>query len=89
MSMSTHVIGFKPPDQRWKEMKSVWDACEKANAGIPGEVIDFFNGEEPDESGVEVELQTYEWNGDMTEGVEIKVYEIPKDVKTNSFYNSW
>lgn len=27
MSMSTNVYGIKPPDERWKMMKKVWDTC--------------------------------------------------------------
>jgi len=33
-------------------MKAVYDACEKAEVDPPDEVINFFNGEEPDSRGV-------------------------------------
>jgi len=70
--MSTHVVGFRPPDEKWKKMKAVWDACEAAGAKIPDEVSDFFDGEEPDARGVEVDLEESDvakkWRDDGREG---------------------
>lgn len=89
MSMSTHVIGFKPPDAKWKKMKEVWDACEKAGIDPPKEVSEFFNYENPDENGVEVELDAAEWGDDGRQGYEIEVSKLPKGVTIIRFYNSW
>jgi len=89
MSMSTHVIGFRPPDDTWQRMKAVWDACQAANVDPPEEVIDFFNDEEPDPNGVEVEIPTREWRDDAAEGFEIDVAAIPAGVTIIRFYNSW
>ena len=92
MGMSTHVIGFKPADEKWHKMKAVWDACEKAGIDTPEEVIDFFADEPPDENGVVVYIEETdyckEWKDDMKEGFEIEVYKLPKDVKIIRFYNS-
>jgi hypothetical protein len=55
--MHTHVIGFRPPDAKWKKMKEVHDACIAANVEIPEEVDEFFNWNPPDLSGVMVELE--------------------------------
>ena len=60
MSMSTHVIGFKPPDEKWKKMKKVWDTCQEAGIDAPKEVVEFFNDCPPDEAGVEVEIITHQ-----------------------------
>lgn len=89
MSMSTHVIGFKPPDAKWKKMKEVWDACDKAGVEAPKEVSEFFNWEAPDENGVEVELDAAEWSDEGREGYEIEVSKLPKGVTVIRFYNSW
>ena len=93
MSMSTYVVGFRPPDEKWKQMKSIYDACTKANVLVPGEVEDFFNGEPPDPQGVEVELEKLgavtPWRDDMQEGFEVEVAKLPKDVKIIRFYNSY
>ena len=51
MSMSTSVVGFVPPDEEWKKMKAVWDACANADVETPNDVDDFFSGKEPDKNG--------------------------------------
>lgn len=96
MSMSTHAIGFKPPDAKWKKMKKAWDACNEAGVDPPKEVDDFFDGESPDDSGVEVSEDTLEkcgalseFKGDMVDGWEIHIDKLPKDVKIVRVYNSY
>jgi len=91
MSMSTSVVGFRPPDEKWKTMKEVWDSCKKAGIEIPKEVDKFFNYTSPDESGVEVNLDkcTKDYRNDYSEGLEINLEKIPKDIKIIRFVNSW
>lgn len=89
MGMSTHVVGFRPPDEKWKKMKAVWDACKVAKTEIPESVVDFFNGETPDPAGVEVEIKAKDWSMDSASGYEIDLDKLPKDIKTIRFYNSW
>ena len=93
MSMSTHVIGFAPPDDKWRRMKDVWDACELAGVSAPPEVIDFFEGREPNENGVRVDLENHEcvrrYNENMKDGFEIEVKKIPANVTFIRFYNSY
>ena len=38
MSTSSYVIGFKPPDKKWRKMKAARDACIDADIPIPEEV---------------------------------------------------
>ena len=93
MSMSTSVTGFRPPDARWRKMKAVWDACLKAEIPIPDDVSDFFESGEPDEKGVEVDLEEHgcavEWNAEAQSGYEVFVDKIPAGVKVIRFFNSW
>lgn len=91
MSMSTHVVAFRPADEKWKQMKTVYDACRKAGVPTPEEVDDFFNGETPDENGVEVNIEQakQEWRDYSREGFEIDISKLPKDIKIIRFYNSW
>jgi hypothetical protein len=90
MGMSTHVIGFKPPDSKWKKMKAAREACVVAGVEIPDEIDSFFEYAEPYENGVEVELKCRGWeDGGMREGYEIHLSELPKDVTVIRFYNSW
>ena len=58
MSMTLSVKGFIAPDETWKKMKTIWDACIAADIQIPEMVYRFFNYEEPDSEGKEVELPT-------------------------------
>jgi len=95
MSMSTNVIGFAPPDDDWRKMKAVWDACTMAKLPIPPEVDKFFNGEEPDDVGVKIPLRypmhesVREYSADMREGFDIDLSKLPKQVKILRFYNSF
>jgi predicted metal-dependent TIM-barrel fold hydrolase len=91
MSTSIHVVGFRKPDEKFKQMKSVWDACKAANVQPPDAVIDFFNDEQPDDNGVEVGLTkvTTNWSDDMREGFELKVADIPASVHCVRFYVSY
>lgn len=93
MSMSTHVIGFRPPDDKWKKMKAVWEACAKAGVEVPDDVLDFFNHVAPDDRGVEVELEklpcTKKYGGNMKEGFEVDVTKLPAGVTVLRFYNAY
>lgn len=89
MSMSTHVIGFAAPDEQWRKMKVIYDACSSAGVSIPDEVEKFFDGEEPDEAGVEVRLNPKPWSDDSRSGFEIDLSTVPKHVNVIRFYNSY
>jgi hypothetical protein len=58
MSISMHVVGFRPPDEKFNKMKAIWDACKSANVEVPKEVGEFFNweNENVDANGVRVDL---------------------------------
>ena len=89
MGMSTHVVGVRPPNEKWKKMKQVWDACESAGITIPDDVLEFFDYETPDPEGVVVYVPTRKYNdGNSQWGYEIHVKEIPKDVTIIRFYNA-
>ena len=95
MGMSTHIVGFAPPDEKWRKMKAIWDSCEEAGIDVPKEVNDFFGGETPDECGVEIRLQypfheaVREWSDDMREGFEIEIAKLPEHCKIVRVYNSY
>ena len=93
MSMSTHIIGIKPPDEKWKKMKAVWDACQAAETEVPKDVGEFFGWEPPNDKGVEVEIKTHEsvevFKTSYQSGYDINVKELPPDVAIVRVYNSW
>lgn len=93
MSVSTHVVGIKPPDAKWKKMKIVYDACIKAGVDVPEEVDKFFDGHKPDEKGVLIDLKegngVSHYNADMEDGYEIELAKLPKGIKIIRFVNSY
>jgi len=89
MGMSTHVVGIRPPDEDWRKMKAAYDACAAAGLEPPEAVSRFFEWEEPDESGVVVEIPTRPFKAEMREGFEVDVDALPEGVKTIRFYNSY
>lgn len=89
MGMSTHVIGFVPPDDRWAKMAEVWRSCRNAGIDPPPEVEAFFDDGEPDPHGQEVRIPHRHWTAEMREGIEIDVSDLPSHVKVIRFYNSW
>lgn len=91
MSISTHVVAFRPADERWQSMKAIYDVCCKADVTIPEEVLDFFDNEPPDEAGVEVDIDeaVRGWSDDSREGFEVDLTKLPYGVKILRFYNSY
>jgi hypothetical protein len=89
--MSIHIVGFREPDDEWRKMKAAYDACEAAGIEIPPEIDRFFDGEKPDERGIEIDLEphTKEFHTEAALGYEIEVADIPKQIKVLRFYNSW
>lgn len=70
--MSTHVVGFKPVDAKWKAMRDVYNACKAAKINLPREVEKFFEDSPPDDNGVRVDLDKHpcvtKWKEDMQGG---------------------
>jgi len=91
MGMTLHVVGFAPPDDVWKKMKTVYDACLSAGVDIPNDVRKFFNYEAPEDAGVIVDLDKIvrEWQDNGSEGYELDLADLPRHVRTLRFYASW
>ncbi len=92
MGMSSRIIAFRPPDEQWRKMAAIWNACVAAGVDCPREVSVFFQGEEPIPEGVEVEINeaVEPWNnGDMQEGFQVCLEKLPPNVKYIRFINSY
>lgn len=89
MSMSTYVKGFRPPDDKWRNMKNVYDNCVSLGINVPHEVIRFFNYDPPNENGVEVPVHMTKSNGSSVDYFDVNVSDIPKDVTILRFCNSY
>lgn len=90
MGMGMNIIGFKPPDKIWKEMKAIWDMCAKINIDPPEEVEEFFDYEAPDKKGVIINLKNSpsveEWSADMESGFQVNLKKLPEGIKFIRFY---
>lgn len=84
MSMDITIVGFRPADDKWRVMKTIYEQCEEIGVPIPKEVLAFFDHQAPDESGVRVEIADTEccreYSNDYESGYEIDVTKLPKDV---------
>lgn len=93
MGMSTHVIAFAEKDQRWHQMKAIWDACELAGVEKPKEVEQYFGPDGPDDAGpreVNIRACVSEWKDNFAaEGFEVDLKKLPSNVTKIRFYNSW
>ena len=92
MGMSTHIVGFIPPDEKYEKMLAIARQCNELEIKHPDEVSDFFSDvAEPEERGYEVDFEDIitDWRDDTREGFELNVSEIPENVKVIRFYNSW
>lgn len=93
MSMSTHVVGIRPADEKWKKMKAAYDACMAAKVAVPKDVEEFFDYEPPDTLGVRIEIEklpcTSKYRDDMRDGFEVDIKKLPPDVTVIRFYNSY
>ncbi len=91
MGMYSYVYGIKPADEKFKKMLDIYKLCQESDVEIPDEVDDFFDGEPPDEKGVHIDLKdiTKPCGGDMEEGFEVDITDLPKDVKIIRFINSY
>jgi len=87
-----HVTGFRPADEKWNKMKATWDACKAAKVAIPGEVMDFFEGEDPsDKPGMDVKVTAAceKFSNEFGMGYMVDLSKLPADVKILRFRNSW
>lgn len=90
--MTTHIIGFKPANEKFNQMKAVYYACQSAGIEIPAQVERFFEGYKPDDAGVRVDtlpdnaIRNYFSN--YENGIEVDLDQLPPDIRILRFYNA-
>ena len=92
MSMTTNVVGFRPADEQWGQMKAVWNCCKEAGVAPPKEVLDFFDFEDPNGlPGMEVALgkSLTEYRSDGRDGFEVDLTKLPPGVTIIRMYNTY
>ena len=91
MSMSTHVEGVMPADERWKQMKAVHDACTAAGLEVPAQVVAYFGFEVPDDAGAVMLLDhrhgVRRWHREGRRGFDVELALLPEDVAIVRFYH--
>lgn len=55
--MDVFISGVKAPTEEYKKKVAAYRALEDAGLDIPQELVDYFNGEEPDEDGIKVKIK--------------------------------
>lgn len=92
MGASLHVAGFKPANDQWDKMKSVYESCQAAGIDIPKEVAEFFDYEPPEnKAGLEVDLETalQPYQSEGCDGYELKLSDIPAGVESLRIFNAY
>lgn len=97
MGMSTYVQAFRDMDGEFKRMIEAKEFCDERKLSYPIEVETYFKrcaGEnrtylEAEFLQVNTNLWVKDWKDDCREGFEIEVKDIPTEVKTIRFVNSW
>ena len=97
MSMSTCVMGIRPPDDEWKKRVAAWKACKEAYLDPPQELEEYFdnlNCYDPEEDqGPLISLgdEPYckKYNSEGASGFEIEIAKLPKGLTHIRFFNSW
>jgi hypothetical protein len=91
MSMSTYVVGFRPPDAEYKIKADAWRACKAAGVRPPEELSVFFDYTAPDDAGqiVDIKAAVEEYSRGAESGLEVDVAKLPPGVKIIRFSNSW
>lgn len=97
MGMSTHVVGLRDLDGKFKQMIEVKLACERAETSYPEEVLDYFNGNQAESVAyleenlreVDISESISEWSDDSRNGYSLDVTKLPKEVNEVRFYNSY
>lgn len=59
--MTISILGFRPPEEEYKQKIAVYFACKKAGVSLPREIEDFFQDQTPTECGITINLE--EWHG--------------------------
>jgi len=94
MSMSTHVYGFHPPDERWVKMKAIYDAYVAADLPVPEKIQEFFDWRAPSEAGTLIEIppecrRGYHDGNGAEDGIEVILEKLPENITVIRFVNSW
>lgn len=72
MSVNVYFRGIKAPTEEYRKKVAAYKALKDAGLDIPEELQEYFDYEEPDESGQTVEIEEAE-EGDVMEDGEVTI----------------
>jgi len=93
MSMSTSVIGIRPPTDDYKKKVAAYLACDAAGVPAPKELDDYFDGLQPkhiDPNGMRVELghpAVTTYRGEDGSGLDVDLTKLPEGITKIRFIN--
>ena len=90
MGMNTYVEGYKPADEKHAAMANIWHSCRQLDVAMPPAVYDYFQGEEPSDEGVKVDISTC--SRPIENGFTLDIKKLQQDhpdVTVVIFRNSW
>ena len=91
MSMSTRVVLLRDKNDP-EHVKKVAVLRALVEAGIsnwPIEIEAYFDGMDDEDMPLEIDFKPREWKDEYRQGYEIDIEDLPENVKTIRFYNSW
>lgn len=82
MGIECDIVGIEPADEKFKQMKSIWDACKAAGVKVPDEVSKFFEGVPPDDAGVTVyfDSDVFRWQDDYRSGFQVDLESLDPSI---------
>ena len=97
MSMSTHIQAFRDMNGEFKKMLEILLFCREKGVSLPKEVEEYFGDnadydeDEIKDEMLEIDITSLvrDWTSTSADGYEVDVKDLPKEVKTLRFYNSW
>ncbi len=98
MGMSTRIEAFiEDTDPTYQKFKKVLLACNEAGINLPKEAQEYFGYTYPELEALNEKLKVklrlgvhyMEYKADMIDGFEIKLSNLPKEITTIRFINSY
>ena len=97
MGMHSYVVAFRDLVGDFEKMLKARKFCDENNLSYPKEVTEYFGKRikyseddlREEMSEVNIDKIVREYSGDMLDGFEIDVKDIPAEVKTIRFVNSY
>lgn len=80
MGMDVYVRGVIEPNEGYKKMYAVYEACKDAGVNVPDEVLEYFGDDTPTPSGMRVKIPTKRLPGEYDNAIEIDLKSLRSDI---------